>query len=172
MTDSHLFKGAHDGAPRSRRVALAALSFAALASLNAPAQQQIFYPARGQSQSQQSNDIGQCQQWAKQNTGIDPMTVAQQANQPPPQQAQGGRVRGAAGGAATGAAIGAITGDAGKGAAAGAVGGAMIGGARQRQQHRAQAAQQQANQQQTSQEIATFNRALSACMSGRGYTVQ
>jgi hypothetical protein len=139
---------------------------------NALAQQPIYYPAHGQSQSKQSSDLGQCQGWAKSNTGIDPAMLAQQANQAPPQQAQGGRVRGGAGGAAAGAAMGAIAGDAGKGAAMGAVGGAMMGGARQRQQNRANSAQQQANQQQVSQELATFNRAVGACMSGRGYTVQ
>jgi hypothetical protein len=139
-------------------------------SLDAGAQQ-IFYPAHGQSQSQQSNDVAQCQQWAKQNTGVDPMAIAQ-SSQSQPQQAQGGRVRGGAGGAAAGAAMGAIAGDAGKGAAMGAVGGAMIGGARQRQQNRANAQQQEANQQQNSQQLATFNKAVGACMSGRGYTVQ
>jgi hypothetical protein len=134
--------------------------------------QQIFYPAKGQSQSKQSSDLSACQQWAKSNTGIDPVMLAQQANQPPPQQAAGGRVRGGAGGAAAGAAMGAIAGDAGKGAAMGAVGGAMIGGARQRQANRASANQQAANSQQVSQEMGTFNKAVGACMSGRGYTVQ
>jgi hypothetical protein len=138
---------------------------------HAPAQA-IYYPAHGQSQSKQSSDMSQCQSWAKSNTGIDPSMLAQQASQAPPQQAQGGRVRGGAGGAAAGAAMGAIAGDAGKGAAMGAVGGAMIGGARQRQQNRANASAQQSNQQQVSQEMATFNKAVGACMSGRGYTVQ
>lgn len=157
---------------RARSVARTAFVLAAAMSFDAFAQQAIFYPAKGQSQSQQSNDVGQCQQWAKTNTGVDPVALAQQANQPPPQQQQGGRLRGAAGGAAAGAAIGAIAGDAGKGAAAGAVGGTVIGGSRQRQQQRAASSQQQANQQQASQSMATFNRAVSACMSGRGYTVQ
>ncbi|WP_244828728.1 glycine zipper domain-containing protein [Caballeronia sp. TF1N1] len=160
---------------RSRRVRLSsslALMLATAVTLEAAAQQAIYYPARGQSQSQQGNDVSQCQQWAKQNTGIDPMSLAQQANQPPPTQQQGGRVRGAAGGAAAGAAMGAIAGDAGKGAAAGAAGGAVMGGVHQRQQRRAAASQQQANQQQVSQEMTTFNRAVSACMTGRGYTVQ
>jgi hypothetical protein len=149
----------------------AAFTLMAALSMDASAQQ-IFYPAKGQSQSQQSNDRSQCQQWAKENTGVDPVMLAQQANQPPPQQAAGGRVRGGAGGAAAGAAMGAIAGDAGKGAAMGAVGGAMIGGAKQRQANRANANQQQANSQQASQQMATFNKAVGACMSGRGYTVQ
>jgi outer membrane lipoprotein SlyB len=158
----------HEG---HRHVKAAAFALLAAWSMQAGAQQ-IFYPAKGQSQSKQSSDMSQCQQWAKANTGIDPMVLAQQANQPPPQQAQGGRVRGGAGGAAAGAAMGAIAGDAGKGAAMGAVGGAMIGGAHQRQANRANASQQQAHQQQASQQMATFNKAVGACMTGRGYTVQ
>jgi hypothetical protein len=152
---------------------LKAAAFALMLALSVDASaQQIFYPSKGQSQNQQNNDMSQCQQWAKSNTGIDPSMLAQQANQPPPQQATGGRVRGGAGGAAAGAAMGAIAGDAGKGAAMGAVGGAMVGASRQRQQNRANASAQSANQQQVSQQMATFNKAVGACMSGRGYTVQ
>jgi hypothetical protein len=36
----------------------------------------------------------------------------------------------------------------------------------------ASAGQQQANQQQVSQQMATFNRAVGACMTGRGYSIQ
>jgi hypothetical protein len=78
------------------------------------AQQPIIYPARGQSAQQQNNDTAQCQLWATQTTGVDPVAIAQQgANQPPPQQQQGGMLRGAAGGAALGAMGGAIAGDRG-----------------------------------------------------------
>jgi hypothetical protein len=38
--------------------------------------------------------------------------------------------------------------------------------------NQAAAAQQQGGQQQVAQEMATFNRAVGACMTGRGYTVQ
>lgn len=150
------------------------VAFVAIAlATPAAAQQPIIYPAKGQSAQQQASDMGQCQAWAKQNTGVDPAAMAQQAaNQQPAQQPSGGRVRGAAGGAAMGAAVGAIAGDAGKGAAIGATGGAIGGGMRQRHQAQAQQQQQQATHQQTSQELATYNRALSACMTGRGYTIQ
>ncbi|MPW19000.1 glycine zipper family protein [Paraburkholderia sp. CNPSo 3157] len=148
---------------------LAALLLADVAS----AQQPIFYPAKGQSQQKQANDMSQCESWATQNTGVNPAVLAQNsANQPPPPQQSGQRLRGAAGGAATGAAIGAIAGDAGKGAAAGAIAGTVVGGSRQRRQAAAAQEQQQAAQQQTSQQMATWNRALAACMNGRGYTVQ
>lgn len=71
-----------------------------------------------------------------------------------------------------GAAVGAIAGNAGKGAAIGAVTGTAAGGVRQRRANQAGAAQQQAGQQQTAQQMTTFNRAVAACMTGRGYTVQ
>ncbi len=138
----------------------------------AAAQQPIIYPAKGQSAQKQNSDTAECQLWAKQNTGVDPVAIAQQSGQPAPAQQQGGRLRGAAGGAAGGALIGAIAGDAGKGAAIGAVTGTVVGGTRQRRANQAAAGQQQSNQQQASQQMATFNRAVGACMTGRGYTVQ
>ncbi|CAE6841332.1 hypothetical protein R75461_07036 [Paraburkholderia nemoris] len=139
---------------------------------SAAAQQPIIYPAKGQSASRQQSDTAECQLWAKQTTGVDPVAIAQQSAQPGAAPKQGGAVKGAAGGAAVGAAVGAIAGNAGKGAAIGAVTGTAAGGVRQRRANQAEAAQQQAGQQQTAQQMATFNRAVAACMTGRGYTVQ
>jgi outer membrane lipoprotein SlyB len=134
-------------------------------------QKPVVYPSKGQSAQQQQNDEGACYSWAKQNTGIDPATVANAA--PPPAQAQSGqRVRGAAAGAAMGAAAGAIGGDAGHGAAVGAVAGTMAGGVAHRQQARAANAQNAQVQQSQQQALATYNHAWSTCMTGRGYTVQ
>jgi hypothetical protein len=139
----------------------------------AAAQQPIIYPAKGQSPQKQQQDTAECQVWAKQTTGVDPVAVAQQSTmQPGVPGPQGERVRGAAGGAAAGAAIGAVAGDAGKGAAIGAITGTVAGGMRQRRTQQAAAQQSQANQQAVSQEMATFNRAVAACMNGRGYTIQ
>lgn len=147
------------------------LAFALAGS--AMAQQPIIYPAKGQSPQRQQTDTADCQLWAKQNTGVDPVMIAQQsATQPAAPGPRGERIRGAAGGAALGAAVGAVAGDAGKGAAIGAITGTAAGGMRQRRTQRAAAAQTQTNQQQTSQQMATFNRAVAACMSGRGYTIQ
>ncbi len=135
------------------------------------AQSQLYvYPQQGQSAEQQSKDRFECHNWAVQQSGFNP------TNPPPvaaPQQSTGGEVlRGGARGAATGAVIGAITGNAKKGAKRGAViGGAMGAGrrqARKRQQRQAQA-QAQARHQQG---VDGYNRALSACLGGRGYTVQ
>lgn len=151
---------------RSTMLLAAALLFGAAAQASTP----ITYPAKGQSPQQQQKDESACYSWAKTNTGIDPARVA---SMPPPPSgpAVGGgeRVQGAARGAAGGAVIGAITGDAGRGAAIGAVGGTMVGGARARQNQRAAQANSQAQQQGA---IDTFNRAFSACMEGRGYTIR
>ncbi len=157
------------------RLPIRSVLIAALSSLALPAsaQQPIAYPAKGQSAQQQQNDTGQCQAWAKQTTGVDPMALAQAgAGASAPPQPGGERVRGAVGGALVGGVVGGIGGRGGEGAAAGAVVGTMAGGARQREKQRARSQQQQAQQQQVQSQLSTFNRAYAACMSGRGYTIQ
>ena len=128
------------------------------------------YPSKGQSQAQQNQDEGGCYAWAKQQTGIDPVAVA---NTPPPPSgpAVGGgeRLRGAARGAVGGAAIGAIAGDAGDGAGIGAVAGTMAGGRKARQNKQAQSQQAQDAKAAT---IQHFNKAFGACMEGKGYVVK
>src|SRR5258708_1130452 len=96
-------------------------------TLGAAGQQPIIYPAKGQSPQKQNTDTAECQLWAKQTTGVDPVAIAQQgANQPAAPQQQGGMLKGAAGGAALGAMGGAIAGDAAKGAALRAVTGSVV----------------------------------------------
>lgn len=147
-----------------------ALCFAAALSAGPVTAAELYiYPNKGQSQEQQSRDRYECHVWAVQQTGYDP-TRAQATQAPPP--SQGGALKGAAGGAALGAIGGAIAGDAGTGAAIGAATGGVFGGMRQRQQTKQH---QQAQAQQSSQQSAaasSYQRALSACLSGRGYTVQ
>lgn len=119
------------------------------------AQQPIIYPAKGQSPQRQQSDTAECQTWAKQTTGVDPVALAQQAStQPGAPPPQGQVLKGAAGGA--------IAGDAGKGAAIGAVVGTAAGGIRKHRTQQAATAQSQSNQQQMSmsQQLATFNRAV------------
>lgn len=143
-----------------------------LAGSGAIAQQGlIIYPAKGQSQEQVERDKYDCYQWARQQTGFDPMQAAQTSS-PPKEAPKGGVVRGAAGGAAVGAAVGAIGGNAGKGAAMGAVGGGLVGGMRRSAQVREQqyAAQQQATLDKQKRDL--YNRAFGACLEGRGYTVK
>lgn len=158
-----------------RLVPLAAILACLAVAPATNAQQLIVYPSQGQTAEQQTRDQGECYSWAVQQTGYDP------ASPPPPPSAstptpQGGVLRGAARGAVVGVTVGAIAGDAGTGAAAGAAGGALIGGFRradQRRAHEQQQAQAQAQyQQQATAQNQTYNRALSACLQGRGYTVQ
>jgi hypothetical protein len=118
----------------------------------------IAYPAKGQNPQQQASDDGACYSWAKQQTGVDP---AQAAAAPPPAQAQSGQ-----------RVVGAVAGDAGKGAAAGAAAGTVAGGVAHRQSRRQAAATNQQAQANTSQAIGTYYKAWTACMQGRGYTVQ
>jgi hypothetical protein len=146
--------------------ALAALATGALAQMPP---KPMAYPASGQTSQQQSSDDGTCYAWAKQQTGVDPMTASA-----PPQAAapQGQRVKGAAGGAAAGAVVGAATGDAGHGAAVGAAAGTVAGGVAHRQQRRQTAAANSQAQAISSQEMASYNQAWSACMQGKGYSVK
>jgi Glycine zipper len=141
------------------------------AALGALAQQPIIYPAKGQSAAQQNRDEGECSAWAKQRTGVDPVALA--ASPPPvktgPAVGGGQRAVGAAGGALGGLAIGAIAGNAGRGAAIGAVVGTMAGG---RQARQSQAAQNQQAVSARQQSLNTYNRAFSACLEGRGYTIK
>ena len=128
------------------------------------------YPANGQSASKQSQDEGECYTWAKQQTGIDPVAVANTPPAPAAPAAGGGqRLRGAARGAVGGAAIGAIAGDTGKGAGIGAVAGTMAGGHSARQNSQAQAQQAQ---NAKSGAIQQFNKAFGACLEGKGYVVK
>lgn len=150
-----------------KRIALAVIALVLAGT--AAAQQPIIYPAEGQSPEQQQKDQGECQVWATQSTGIDPVAIAQSAPASSGSSTGGGeRVSGAARGALGGAAIGAIAGDTGKGAAIGAVAGTMAGGRRARHN---KATQQQNAQAQQQEMMNTWNRAVGTCMAARGYTV-
>lgn len=141
------------------------------------AQELIVYPSKGQSKQQQEKDQFECYTWAKGQTGFDPMAPPTATAPPPAKEApQGGVARGAVRGGVVGVAAGAIAGDAGKGAAIGAASGALIGGMRRRDQRaREEHAQEQWEQGQAAnyqQGRASYNRAYSACLEGRGYTVK
>ncbi len=131
------------------------------------------FPTKDQDKKTQEADELACYNWAKEQTGYDPMNptkvVAKQADT----SLDGSAVRGAAGGAAAGAAIGAIAGDAGEGAAIGAVVGALRG-------RRARKMGDKMEHQQNTQAAAAmekeyannYKKAFSACMEGKGYTVK
>jgi len=134
------------------------------------------YPAKGQSQEQQNKDRYECHSWAVKQTGVDPSRPETlTSNTPASQQYQSSKphvLQGAGRGAAVGAVGGAIAGDAGKGAAAGAAIGGLGGAFRRRDERRQQAAQQQVNAQAAQQnKMISYNRAMAACLQGRGYTV-
>lgn len=150
--------------------------------------QPVIYPAKGQSARQQDQDRYECHSWAReQSGGYDPTQPVPPSAPLPTAQAPGGSTRtsstatGMATGAMGGAAVAELTNhNAGRGAAAGALGGAVIqrvkaNQAQQTQQLQQQGTQQQALQQQAAarnQQRATYERALGACMEGRGYTVK
>lgn len=107
------------------------------------------FAATGQAPDLQSKDEGSCFSWAKAQTGIDPTApppptqAATATQQTAPDPSKGSGAKGAAGGAAAGAAIGA-TAAATKGRAAG----------------------------QADDRMTTYNKAFSACVERKGYTVK
>lgn len=166
---------------RTRHTLLAVGLSAALAASAAPAQELFVYPSKGQSADQQEKDKYQCYQWAKSQTGFDPMAPPTTTT-PPPKKEGGSVVGGALMGGAAGAAVGAVggaiagKGKAGKGAAIGAGTGGLLGGVvRASANHKDEQNQKEWERSQAQNYAASrnqYNRAWSACLQGRGYTVQ
>ncbi len=143
-----------------------------------PPPQRIFvYPSQGQSAAQTDRDRYECHQWAVQQSGVDPSradanpyerVIVQPANPP-----GSGTVAGAIGGAILGTLIGGPR-NAGAGLILGGATGAIVGSTVD-----ANAAQQaQMSQAQINEQVAmgrahadSYRRALTACLEGRGYTV-
>ena len=147
-----------------------------------PSTQVLFYPNQGQSPEQQDRDRYECYRWSVQQTGFDPsapQVAPHQRVQVVPATPPGANT---VGGAFTGAILGAAVSNprnAGGGALVGAIAGAMLGAASDAsaadQTARVQRRYDQADAQryaQTEQQASTFRRAMSACLGGRGYTVQ
>jgi hypothetical protein len=159
------------------------------------------FPAKNQTAAEQQKDEMGCYEWAKQDSGFDPLAALiaeKQASAPistePTAPKTGGAgadmkgaAVGAAGGAATGAVVGAIAGNAGKGAAAGAVVGGPLGLAmakraqiqaqkqaqKQAQQQQEQQAQRQAQAKaEMQQKLDGFKKGFSACMEAKNYVVK
>ena len=131
------------------------------------------YPKKGQTAEQQEKDKFECYNWAKNDSGFDPMAPPT-ATEAPPQQAapKGGLLRGAA----RGAAVGAIIDDSSEGARTGAKAGAAIGGMRRSDQKREQAQAQQQWEQEQQQIYAEkrnrYNKAYAVCLDARDYSVK
>jgi hypothetical protein len=153
------------GYTHARVLLFSAIGFAACA---AQAQGELMiYPKQGQSPDQQSRDRYECHTWAVQQSGYDPSN---------PQAAATGNnrsgmaketLRGGARGAAAGAAIGAIAGDAGKGAAIGATAGGLSRRFKEKDRQNDQSSAGTTNPGQQS-----YQRAMAACLDGRGYSVK
>jgi len=136
------------------------------------------YPQNGQSADQQSRDRYDCSLWAVQQTGFDPSApnvppeYRVVASGPPPGT---GTAIGAIAGAVLGAAISPGW-DRGAGAVFGGLTGAMIGSATDAQRAQENEMQMSAQEQQQaaamSEKASEYRRALSACLSGRGYSVK
>jgi hypothetical protein len=144
--------------------------------------QVYFYPKAGQTNEQQSRDHYDCYNWAVQQTGFDPAQSAIPRDQrvrvvpmPPPGHdtatlAIAGAVLGALIGGPRHAVGGALI-----GASGGAIAGAASDSARMesaRQQEEAYAARDRARDTRLDEKASVFRRAMSACLEGRGYSVQ
>lgn len=144
--------------------------------------QVYFYPKSGQTTAQQSRDHYECYNWSVKQTGFDPSQSAVPLEQrvrvvPMPPPGYDTAVL-----AITGAVLGALIGGprhAGTGALIGAGTGAVVGAASDasRQQTARQLEESYANRDRSRDaqyegRALNFRRAMSACLEGRGYTVQ
>lgn len=133
-----------------------------------PAAQDLFvYPAKGQSEEQSGRDKEECHGWAVSQTGVDPEKLAAEAT-PPPASGTGGGLEGAG----MGAARGAMSGDAGAGAIRGIGIGRLVRAVRARRQMEEQHQTATQGHEQRQAQLQKYDRAYSACLTGRGYTVQ
>lgn len=144
-----------------------------LSAMNVAMADLMIFPAKGQSDATMEQDKFSCYGWAKGQTGFDPMKVPTTSTPAPSQQQKsGGVVRGALGGAA----LGAIIGDSSRSARNAGAAGALIGGVRQSSANNATAQKTEQWKQQEANTYANnrsqYDRAYSACLEGKGYTVK
>ena len=147
-----------------------------------PITQVYFYPKEGQTTEQQSRDHYECYNWAISKTGFDPSQSSIPPEQrvrvvPMPPPGHDSTVL-----AITGAVLGALiagprhaVGGALIGAAGGAIAGAASDSSREqsaRQLEEAYSNRDRALDAQYEERAHNFRRAMSACLEGRGYTVQ
>lgn len=140
-----------------------------------------FYPMQGQSEAQQDRDRYDCHVWAVKQTDFDPTRhlAPREVSTVVPARNPGETIGAAA---AVGAVLGAIVagpGDVGKGAVVGAMAGTVAGSAvvaaDQASADAVNAAAARRNARGSGrydQEAAGYRRAISACLTGRGYSVR
>lgn len=141
-----------------------------------------FYPTKGQSEAQQDRDRYECYLWAVKQSGFDPgqsqLAPHQRIEVIPAAPPGADTAAGAVGGAVVGSMMSSRH-DRGFGLVFGALTGALIGSASDaaRQQQAAQA-QQHYNASEAQQyarlerQARDYQRAMTACLEGRGYTVR
>ena len=148
---------------------IAALVLSASAAIAEP----VAYPAKGQSSDQQNRDEYECHQTAQNQTGVDPVALAEQATGSSNQDSKGKTGLGSgASGAAVGAMGGAASGAAGEGALHGAGMGRLIAVIRSRRQMEKQKAEASTKNSQLHAQLEKYDNAYTACLTGRGYTVK
>ena len=130
----------------------------------------FIFPNSGQSQDQQDQDEFQCIRIARDRTGFNPMATPTATTRAP--ETRGGAVGGAARGALLGTAIGAATGNMGRGALIGASSGGLMGGMRRADSNRQQDQWAQNQAANYRRDRNNWNRAFTACMESRGYTIR
>jgi hypothetical protein len=143
----------------------------ALATSSMAAEPEV-YPAKGQTAEQQERDQYACHEWATKETGVDPVTLAEEKLAAPTPAQHEGNAGGMARSAGIGAMGGAMEGDAGAGAMRGIGIGRMISVIRAKRQLREQ---QSADAQEASAlqaQLDKYDRAYAACLTGRGYVVK
>lgn len=168
-------------------VTICALPAAAQTPTLASTMEVYVFPAKGQEQSQQSQDEAACYDWAVENSNSDPFALQKEAEanedvseaemQAAQQAGSGSGARGAVRGAAAGALIGEIANDdAGEGAAWGAAAGVIHGrrqGRRAQQEAQQQAAvQAEERQEATAEQTENFKKAFSVCLEAKEYMVK
>lgn len=141
-----------------------------------------FYPTRGQSEAQQDRDRYECYLWAVKQSGFDPgqsQLAPHQRVEVVPAAPPGADT---AAGAVSGAIVGSMVAprhDKGFGMVFGAITGAMLGAASDAERlERADQVQRQYDRREAQEYVRLerqardYQRAMTACLEGRGYTVR
>lgn len=154
-----------------KTVSLLTILIIALVNVSA-ASEVIVFPAQGQSNEQMEKDKNTCSQWAKKETGFDPM-VLPKASTPPPssEKKSGGVAKGGVAGAVVGGIVGGSSG-AKKGLAAGGLAGGVSQKSSNNKTEKAKKDWEQKEAQNYADNRNKYNRAFSACIEGKGYTVK
>jgi hypothetical protein len=154
-----------------RTLVLAWAACLALAARSMAAEPEV-YPAKGRTAAQQERDQYACHEWATKETGVDPVTLAEEKLATPAPAEDEGNAGGMARSAGLGAMGGAMEGDAGAGAMRGMGIGRMVSVIRAKRQLREH---QSADAQEASAlqaQLEKYDRAYAACLTGRGYAVK